>query len=113
LYDFGGGTFDISVLEVGAGVVEVKSTNVIPIWAGDDIDQRIVDWLIDEFKKKNNIDLSKDKMALQRLKDAAEKSQDRALADDGDGNQPAVYQQRARTGRFTWRKSSRARGLNK
>ncbi len=70
VYDFGGGTFDISVLEVGAGVVEVKSTNGDTHLGGDDVDQRIVDWLISEFKKKNNIDLSKDKMALQRLKDA-------------------------------------------
>jgi molecular chaperone DnaK len=74
VYDLGGGTFDISVLEVGAGVVEVKSTNGDTHLGGDDVDQRIVDWLIDEFKKKNNIDLSKDKMALQRLKDAAEKA---------------------------------------
>jgi molecular chaperone DnaK len=74
VYDLGGGTFDISVLEVGAGVVEVKSTNGDTHLGGDDIDQRIVDWLITEFKKKNNIDLSKDKMALQRLKDAAEKA---------------------------------------
>jgi len=74
VYDLGGGTFDISVLEVGAGVVEVKSTNGDTHLGGDDVDQRIVDWLIDEFKKKNNIDLSRDKMALQRLKDAAEKA---------------------------------------
>ncbi|OLD80586.1 MAG: molecular chaperone DnaK [Acidobacteria bacterium 13_1_20CM_58_21] len=74
VYDLGGGTFDISVLEVGAGVVEVKSTNGDTHLGGDDVDQRIVDSLIDEFKKKNNIDLSKDKMALQRLKDAAEKA---------------------------------------
>src|SRR5216117_2422413 len=74
VYDFGGGTFDISVLEVGEGVVEVKATNGDTHLGGDDVDQRIVDWLIDEFKKKNNIDLSKDKMALQRLKDAAEKA---------------------------------------
>ena len=74
VYDLGGGTFDISVLEVGAGVVEVKSTNGDTHLGGDDVDQRIVDWLIDEFKKKNNIDLGKDKMALQRLKDAAEKA---------------------------------------
>src|SRR5437773_11714989 len=74
VYDLGGGTFDISVLEVGAVVVEVKSTNGDTHLGGDDVDQRIVDWLIDEFKKKNNIDLSKDKMALQRLKDAAEKA---------------------------------------
>jgi len=74
VYDLGGGTFDISVLEVGAGVVEVKSTNGDTHLGGDDVDQRIVDWLINEFKSKNNIDLSKDKMALQRLKDAAEKA---------------------------------------
>src|ERR1700756_4514458 len=74
VYDLGGGTFDISVLEVGSGVVEVKSTNGDTHLGGDDIDQRIVDWLIDEFKKSNNIDLSKDRMALQRLKEAAEKA---------------------------------------
>src|SRR5882762_10511387 len=74
VYDLGGGTFDISVLEVGAGVVEVKSTNGDTHLGGDDVDQRIVDWLINEFKTKNGIDLSKDKMALQRLKDAAEKA---------------------------------------
>ena len=74
VYDLGGGTFDISVLEVGSGVVEVKSTNGDTHLGGDDIDQRIVDWLIDEFRKENNIDLSKDRMALQRLKEAAEKA---------------------------------------
>jgi molecular chaperone DnaK len=74
VYDLGGGTFDISVLEVGSGVVEVKSTNGDTHLGGDDIDQRIVDWLIDEFKKENNIDLGKDRMALQRLKEAAEKA---------------------------------------
>ena len=74
VYDFGGGTFDISVLEVGSGVVEVKSTNGDTHLGGDDIDQRIVDWLIAEFKKENNIDLGKDRMALQRLKEAAEKA---------------------------------------
>src|SRR5271154_2983168 len=74
VYALGGGTFDISVLEVGAGVVEVKSTNGDTHLGGDDIDQRIVDWLIDEFKKENSIDLGKDRMALQRLKEAAEKA---------------------------------------
>jgi molecular chaperone DnaK len=74
VYDLGGGTFDISVLEVGEGVVEVKSTNGDTHLGGDDVDQKIVDWLIDEFKKENSIDLSKDRMALQRLKDAAEKA---------------------------------------
>jgi molecular chaperone DnaK len=74
VYDLGGGTFDISVLEVGAGVVEVKSTNGDTHLGGDDIDQRIVDWLIDEFRKEHSIDLGKDRMALQRLKEAAEKA---------------------------------------
>ena len=74
VYDFGGGTFDISILEVGEGVVEVKSTNGDTHLGGDNIDQRIVDWIISEFKKDQGIDLSKDRMALQRLKEAAEKA---------------------------------------
>jgi len=74
VYDFGGGTFDISILEVGEGVVEVKATNGDTHLGGDNIDQRIIDWIIDEFKKDQGIDLSKDKMALQRLKEAAEKA---------------------------------------
>ena len=74
VYDFGGGTFDISILEVGDGVVEVKSTNGDGHLGGDNIDQRIIDWIIDEFVKDQGIDLSKDKMALQRLKEAAEKA---------------------------------------
>ena len=74
VYDFGGGTFDISILEVGEGVVEVKSTNGDTHLGGDNIDQRIIEWIIDEFKKDQGIDLSKDKMALQRLKEAAEKA---------------------------------------
>lgn len=72
VYDFGGGTFDISILEVGDGVVEVKSTNGDTHLGGDNIDERIVQWLITEFKNENGIDLGKDKMALQRLRDAAE-----------------------------------------
>jgi molecular chaperone DnaK len=74
VYDFGGGTFDISILEVGDGVVEVKSTNGDTHLGGDNIDQRIIDWLIQEFKKEIGVDVSKDQMALQRLKDAAEKA---------------------------------------
>jgi molecular chaperone DnaK len=74
VYDFGGGTFDISILEVGEGVIEVKSTNGDTHLGGDDIDQKIQDWLVAEFKKESGIDLSKDKMALQRLKEAAEKA---------------------------------------
>src|SRR5579864_7309760 len=74
VYDFGGGTFDISILEVGEGVVEVKSTNGDTHLGGDNIDQRIIDWIITEFKNDQGIDLSKDQMALQRLKESAEKA---------------------------------------
>ncbi|MGH9458636.1 MAG: molecular chaperone DnaK [Thermoanaerobaculia bacterium] len=74
VYDFGGGTFDISILEVGEGVVEVKSTNGDTHLGGDNIDQKLIDWIIEEFRKDQGIDLSKDKMALQRLKEAAEKA---------------------------------------
>jgi len=74
VFDFGGGTFDISILEVGDGVVEVKSTNGDTHLGGDDIDHILMDWLVAEFKKDQGIDLSKDKMALQRLKEAAEKA---------------------------------------
>jgi molecular chaperone DnaK len=74
VYDFGGGTFDISILEVGEGVVEVKATNGDTHLGGDNLDQRIIDWIISEFKKQEGIDLGKDRMALQRLKEAAEKA---------------------------------------
>ncbi len=74
VFDFGGGTFDISILEVGEGVVEVKSTNGDTHLGGDDIDQRIIDWILAEFKKDQGVDLSKDAMAMQRLKEAAEKA---------------------------------------
>src|SRR5688572_27731356 len=74
VYDFGGGTFDISILEVGEGVVEVKATNGDTHLGGDNLDQRIIDWIVGEFKKSEGIDLSKDRMALQRLKEAAEKA---------------------------------------
>ncbi len=74
VYDFGGGTFDISILEVGEGIVEVKSTNGDTHLGGDDIDKKVQDWLVSEFKKDAGIDLSKDKMALQRLKESAEKA---------------------------------------
>jgi molecular chaperone DnaK len=74
VYDFGGGTFDISILEVGEGIVEVKSTNGDTHLGGDNIDQRIIDWLVTEFKKDTGVDVSRDQMALQRLKEAAEKA---------------------------------------
>jgi molecular chaperone DnaK len=74
VYDFGGGTFDISVLEVGEGVVEVKATSGDTHLGGDDLDQRVIDWIVAEFKKDQGIDLSRDKMAMQRLKEAAERA---------------------------------------
>ncbi len=74
VYDLGGGTFDISILELGDGVFEVKSTNGDTHLGGDNFDQRIIEWMVDSFKKETGIDLSKDKMALQRLKEAAEKA---------------------------------------
>ena len=74
VFDLGGGTFDISILELGDGVFEVKATNGDTFLGGGNFDQRIIDWLADEFKKENGIDLRKDKMALQRLKEAAEKA---------------------------------------
>lgn len=74
VYDLGGGTFDVSILELGDGVFEVLSTNGDTHLGGDDFDQKIIDWLVDGFKADNGVDLSKDKMALQRLKDAAEKA---------------------------------------
>jgi len=74
IYDLGGGTFDVSILEIGEGVIEVKSTNGDTYLGGDDFDLRIIDWLVDEFKKEQGIDLKSDKMALQRLKEAAERA---------------------------------------
>jgi molecular chaperone DnaK len=74
VYDLGGGTFDISILEIGEGVIEVKSTNGDTYLGGDDFDLRILDWIVEEFKKDQGIDLKKDKMALQRLKEAAERA---------------------------------------
>ena len=88
VYDLGGGTFDISILELGDGVFEVKSTNGDTHLGGDDFDHVIIDWMADEFKKQHNIDLRKDPMALQRLKEAAEKAK---IELDLDRDQPAVH----------------------
>src|SRR6267142_1059006 len=74
VYDLGGGTFDISILTVGEGVLEVKATNGDTFLGGDDFDQRIIDWIVDEFRKDQGIDLRQDRMALQRLKESAEKA---------------------------------------
>ena len=90
VFDFGGGTFDISILEVGEGVVEVKSTNGDTHLGGDDIDERLIEWIIDEFKKDQGIDLSNDKMALAASEGSCGEGEDRALEHDGNRNQPAV-----------------------
>jgi molecular chaperone DnaK len=91
VYDFGGGTFDISILEVGEGVVEVKSTNGDTHLGGDNIDQRIIDWLLEEFKKDQGIDLGNDPMAMQRLKEAAEKAKiELSSAQETDINLPFI-----------------------
>ena len=74
VFDFGGGTFDISILEVGDGVIEVMATGGDTHLGGDDLDQRIIEWMVQEFKKDQGIDLAADKMALQRLKEAAERA---------------------------------------
>ncbi len=91
VFDLGGGTFDISVLEVGDNVVEVRATNGDTFLGGEDFDQRIINWLVDEFRKENGIDLSKDNMALQRLKEAAEKAKkDLSTSMEADVNLPFI-----------------------
>ena len=91
VFDFGGGTFDISILEVGEGVVEVKSTNGDGHLGGDNIDQRLIDWIVGEFKKDQGIDLSQDNMALQRLREAAEKAKmELSSAQETDINLPFI-----------------------
>ena len=91
VYDLGGGTFDISILEVAADTVEVKSTNGDTHLGGDDFDQRIIHWIIDEFKKQEGIDLGKDPLALQRIKEAAEKAKiELSTAQDTEINQPFI-----------------------
>ena len=93
VYDLGGGTFDISILELGDGVFEVRSTNGNTHLGGDDFDQRIMDWLADEFKKNEGIDVSKDPQALQRIKDAAEKAKiELSSAQQSEINQPFITQ---------------------
>ena len=91
VYDLGGGTFDISILEIGDGVFEVKSTNGDTFLGGEDFDMRLVNYLADEFKKEQGIDLRGDKLALQRLKEAAEKAKIELSSRDADRDQPAVH----------------------
>lgn len=93
VYDLGGGTFDISILEVGDGVFEVKATNGDTFLGGDDFDHKIIDWVIAEFKKENGIDLSKDKQALQRIRDSAEKAKiELSSSEETEINQPFITQ---------------------
>ena len=96
VYDLGGGTFDISILEIGDGVFEVKSTNGDTFLGGEDFDAKIVDYLADEFKKKENIDLRNDRLALQRLKEAAEKAKIELSLGADDRGQPALHHRRRR-----------------
>ena len=94
VYDLGGGTFDISILEIGDGVFEVKSTNGDTFLGGEDFDMRLVEYLAGEFKKEQGIDLTKDKLALQRLKEAAEKAKIELSLGDPDRHQPALHHRR-------------------
>ena len=102
VYDLGGGTFDISILEIGEGVFEVKATNGDTHLGGDDFDQRVIDWIADEFKKEHGIDLRKDRMALQRLKEAAEKAKSELSHDGADRDQPAVHHGGRQRAPSTW-----------
>ena len=93
VYDLGGGTFDISILEIGDGVFEVKSTNGDTFLGGDDFDRVIIDWIVSEFKKESGVDLSKDKQALQRIRDAAEKAKiELSSSQESEINQPFITQ---------------------
>lgn len=93
VYDLGGGTFDISILEIGDGVFEVKATNGDTFLGGDDFDSKIIDWIVSEFKKENNVDLSKDPQALQRVKDSAEKAKiELSSAQSTEISQPFITQ---------------------
>ena len=91
VYDLGGGTFDVSLMEIGDGVFEVLATNGNNRLGGDDFDKRVMDYMVSEFQRTDGIDLSKDNMAMQRLKEAAEKGEDRAVHHGGNQHQPAVY----------------------
>ena len=105
VFDLGGGTYDISVLELydveGSRQFEVKSTNGDTHLGGDDFDQRVIDWIVAEFKRDQGIDLSKDPMALQRLKEAGEKAKMELSSTHVDGHQPAVHHGRRRAARST------------
>ena len=102
VFDLGGGTFDVSVLEIGDGVFEVKSTAGDTHLGGDDFDKAIVDWMADEFKREQGIDLRADKMALQRLYEAAEKAKIELSTTMTDTDQPAVHHAPTQPARSIW-----------
>ena len=102
VFDLGGGTFDVSLLEVGEGVVEVKATSGDNHLGGDDWDQRVVDWLVQDFKNSYGIDLSKDKMALQRLREAAEKAKIELSGSLGDRRSTCPTSPTPSRARCTW-----------
>ena len=96
VYDLGGGTFDVSILEVSADTVEVKATNGDTHLGGDDFDRRIIDWIIEEFRKQEGIDLGRDQLALQRLKESAEKGKhELSSTEETEINQPFITQGQA------------------
>ena len=101
VFDLGGGTFDVSILDVGDGVVEVRSTSGDGHLGGDDFDKRIVDWLADEFKRDQGIDLRNDPQALQRLYEAAERAKVELSSTTTDADQPAVHHRRRVRARST------------
>src|ERR1700760_1979645 len=109
VFDLGGGTFDVSLLEIGEGIIEVKATNGDNLLGGDDWDQRIVDWLVDKFKAGHGIDLTKDKMAMQRLREAAEKAKIELSASQSTGiNLPYITQDAEKNPLFLDESLSRA-----
>ena len=110
VYDLGGGTFDVSVLELGDGVFEVKATNGDTFLGGDDFDHLLMEWILDEFKKENGVDLSSDKQALQRIKDAAEKAKiELSSATETEINQPFITQSKEGQSLHLTMKLSRAK----
>ena len=109
VWDLGGGTFDVSILEVGDGVFEVKSTNGDTHLGGDDYDERIVDWLVAEFRKEQGIDLSGDKQAMQRLTEAAEKAKIELSSMVQTNDQSAVHHGRSKRSQASRRHAARAR----
>ena len=109
VFDLGGGTFDVSLLEIGEGVVEVKATSGDNHLGGDDWDQRVVDHLVKQFQNGHGVDLSKDKMALQRLREAAEKAKIELSSSSRDHDQPALHHRVAPRARCTSTRSSPAR----